>query len=209
MNAGMILELLTHLASAIGALALKYISEIPEKRKARKKEDELEREKKEAKEAQCAAEQKMKKAESDLAVIRRRSSGPYYFPSVKRMQYIFDSEAGGIIIHSTGGGNVLCWDCSEVNASVKAGDTIIFALENRGKGAAWVRMELDGKSVVFAREPDIPDADGIYFVKYPFETAIRGNRQILEVRFEAEGIVDCHRYEIFHGLRILRRIDPQ
>ncbi|MDF3128706.1 hypothetical protein P0Y35_05815 [Kiritimatiellaeota bacterium B1221] len=146
----------------------------------------------------------------DLAVVRRRANAPYLIPGAQRFNNLYDDheQPGSLIGWGPFNKNVLCAGCREVGEDVKKGDPVVFVVDNSGKACHRVSVELDGEKIAICQEPEFDDAQGIQFIKYPFDPALRGKGQTLKLRFECEGVQDTHLYRTVHGKRVLERIDP-
>ncbi|MEP6821017.1 MAG: hypothetical protein ABI946_01570 [Chthoniobacterales bacterium] len=146
-------------------------------------------------------------AEIELKETRRRRQAPFLAPSAKMFQNLYESEGGQTYVWT--GDNVLCWNREEMPEDTAEGTPVFFVIENRGQGAERIEVKLDRDKITLGQEPDLDSTNDLTFFKYPYQPAMRGKRQIIEITFESQGVKDTHRYETFHGRRALRRIDPE
>jgi hypothetical protein len=92
---------------------------------------------------------------------------------------------------------------------VPGGTLIYFVVQNNGQTVVGLRFLLDGQELDFDVEPEINGSAGRYYFTYPYDPQMHGRAQRLEVSFEtASGIQNTHLYELVHGLRRLKRVDP-
>ena len=160
------------------------------------------------KKAERAAKER---AEAELALIRRRATGPFLRPNLKRFNFLYyDSKRSHEVgFRPMGRGDMLDAITSEIADSVPAGHWVYFVIENVGEATRESILRLDGLPILLHREPDISDANNLFFISYAFDPNQKGNPQTLEVEFLSEtGVRDTHKYYTEHGKRILRRTDP-
>lgn len=187
----------TAILTAIGA----WIWGIPKRRK-----EKLAREKAEADVKNAVAAQA--KAEANLLLIRRRGDAPLLVPDDAMFNNIYEANGANIHFLSAANPRVLCWLREEV-VGVKANEPVFFLVKNVGKAAPQVSLRLDGESIRLLKEPEIDSAHGYHFLKYPYNPEMHGQIQRLMMRFVSEtGFEDTHTYELIHGHRTLRRVDP-
>jgi hypothetical protein len=163
----------------------------------------------ESKERKSAGERAA--AEAELLKIKRRApaTGPYFVASDRRFTLLtfIANKNGGIATVRAGGDQMLDYRRSEV-PPLRPGQVVFFILENDGAAATEVFFELDGMQATMEEAQNAPCV-GLLVLMYPYDPAKSGQRQTLIVRFMTyDGARDEHRYEIIHGQRWLRRIEP-
>ena len=153
------------------------------------------------------------KAEAELAAIRRRSFevSPYLMTSNRRfngIQIPGAVAAGPSIWLSPLNPYLMCYYRDEVDREHPAGKAVFMVVENAGPQALDVHMKVEGEEIQVI-EPENSDASGLILLCYPYRPELHGIKQTLEMEFDRpDGVRDRHRYEIKHGVRYLRRLDP-
>ena len=151
------------------------------------------------------------KAETELALIKRRSSGPFFYPSTARFNNLYydTDKPGETGFRPFGRGDMLDSATVELSEKVPENHEVFFVITASGEEAHEVSFKLDKEDVRLRREPELNDSNGLLFFSYKFRPEIRGEPQSLEVKFlSVSGIRDVHMYYTEHGRRILRRTDP-
>ena len=155
--------------------------------------------------------QRAKEAEEELKQIKRRSAAPFLTASDAAFNGLHfpGEEPGKIGFCPAGSGAVLCFMRDEVGEDLETGDPVFFVIENHGSPARSVKLILDGKPIRLQQEPDFESSNELQFLRYEFDREKFGKSQRLELTFEADsGLQDSHVYELLHGVRSLKRIDP-
>ena len=152
------------------------------------------------------------KAEAELAAARRRSveSSPYLVPSDRRFNGVTvpAKEPGQRLIIHAGCGGLLCFMRDEVQRDVTAGESIYLLVDNHGRDAYEIAIDLDGEPVGLVKA-ETEGGDGILAIRYPYRPEFHGRAQTIQIGFlSAGGHPDAHRYAMRHGFRTLQRIDP-
>ena len=152
------------------------------------------------------------KAEAELAMIKRRATGPYLHLNQSRFNWLYfdNGKPGEIGMRAMGHGDMLDSVRDEVAKDVPEGHEIFLLIRHTGEDANEVVLKLDDACIQLRREIDIDDAHGFLFISYPYKPAKHGHTQKITLEFlSSSGVRDTHTYETMHGKRILRRIDPQ
>ena len=154
-------------------------------------------------------EEEQEREKKETAVRRSKASAPYFSPSKKLVQMVYETtDDGGICVWH--GGNVLSIDQREIPADAPEATPVIVLLDTGGKGARHIRIAGDIPGLELKQEPDINDAHGLLYLKYPFAPSQRGETQKVILSFETEDGLDLtHTYETRHGCFEFYRVDPK
>lgn len=151
-----------------------------------------------------------RRAERELEEIQRRAEAPYLATTAGRFNvlYVEDEKLGGLTALTVGTGNVLGFDCEEID-SLPVGTPVFLLVENRGKRARSVAASLDGQPCLIGTTIENGNCPSIQYVRYIYDAKLKGKIQTLELRFETDsGVQGRHLYQTTHGRRALKRIDP-
>ncbi len=152
------------------------------------------------------------KERKELDLIKRRSSGPYLSPSSARFNWIYydNGKPGEIGIRAMGSAASLDSVRSEVERDLPKGHEVFLILDVSGEPCPEVSVTIDGRPAQIRQEVEVDDAAGRYYLVYEYLPDRHGKKEVMELKFLSQsGIRDTHQYEIVHGHRILRRINPQ
>jgi hypothetical protein len=157
-------------------------------------------------------EEEQVREKAEAATRRSKASAPYFSPSKKMVGQLYDTtEEGGLTIWMTRQyGNVLSIERKEIGKDAPEMTPVIIVLDTGGKGARRIKVSGDIQDLEFKQEPDVPDANGLVFLKYPFTPTNHGKTQKVVLSFETEdGLELTHTYETRHGHFEFYRIDPK
>ena len=152
------------------------------------------------------------KAEAALKEIRRLSSeeSPFWRLSDRRFNGLKapSEKPGGQLCLREGHPTLLCAVRDEVDRKTPAGTFVYLAVENHGRNAYEVSVNLDLEpSAIIEGKSD--DGYTLGLVCYPYLPEIHGRDQSIKVSFlSAKGIRDTQIYATQHGIRTLKRTDP-
>lgn len=156
---------------------------------------------------QVELEQEQERAAA--ALRRSKASAPYFTPSKKLVHMLYeDDEDGGISAYH--GANVLSVDRREMPKDAPTNTPVIVLLDTYGKSAKQIKVNGDSPNLQLRQEPDMREAHGLIYLKYPYVPSNHGNAQKVIISFETEDGYDLtHTYETRHGCFEFRRIDPK
>lgn len=191
----------SHFVTVIITAVGTWILGFPKRRKAKAAQEKAEAETKLAQAAQG-------KAEAALLLAKRRGAGPLLVPDDTMFHGIYEATGPKIQMWFCGNQNVLCWSLGEV-VDLPDKTPVIFLVQNIGKAAPQYSLDFEGGPIELKKEPEMDSAHGFYFLKYAFHAEMHGKAQTLRLKFISEnGFEDTHTYELVHGHRMLKRIDP-
>jgi len=155
-------------------------------------------------------EQEQERERSEAVIRRSRASAPYFSPSKQMVGHVFESsDDGGLSAWNMRQGNVLSIMHSEFGKDAPDKTPVIVLLDTNGKGARRIRISGDIPGVELKEEPDVNDAHGLVFLKYPYTPSQHGKTQRVILSFETEdGFELTHTYETRHGHFVFNRVDP-
>ncbi len=148
----------------------------------------------------------------ELELIRRRSSGPYLRPSNARFEFVYyeGTNPNEIKFRRMGAPASLDVTRNEVEKDLPENHEIFMVLEVSGEACPEVSSDLDGQPVQIRQEAQFDSSEGKYYLAYPYQPQKHGQQQTLTLCFlSVSGIRDSHRYEMKHGHRMLKRVDPK
>jgi hypothetical protein len=184
-----------YVAVIVSILALGYtiLKDIRTNKRMEKIEKEQEREKQEA------------------ANRRAKASAPYFTPLGQMFSILYEDDGeGGMGAWTWANVNVLSPSRKEMPNDAPEKTPVILPLDNSGKGARRIQLSGDISEVELKREPEMRDAHGIIFLKYPYSPSEHGKTQKVVLTFETEdGLELTHTYETRHGFFEFHRIDPK
>ena len=152
-----------------------------------------------------AAEATTKAAEEKLAQAKRIADAPYLrvckdrFDSITADGYSFPSFTT----------NLLCF-LSPVVKKLDPGAKVYFLLSNIGEQAFDIRFHMPQRGISIVGNIEIAGRQTKNCILvYEFDPGAFGSWEILKLDFTtAQGFQDSHTYEVQHGHRAIRRIDP-
>ena len=157
-------------------------------------------------------EQEQEREKTEAAIRRSKASAPYFSPSKKMVGQLYDTtDEGGLTVWMTRQyGNVLSIERKEMGKDALEKTPVIIVLDTGGKGARRINISGDIPGLELKQEPDVRDAHGLVFLKYPYTPANHGKTQKVVLSFETEdGLELTHTYETRHGHFEFYRVDPK
>lgn len=156
-------------------------------------------------------EKEQEREKQEAANRRAKASAPYFTPSGKMFGILYDADENGDLgAWNSMNANVLSPSQKEMPNDAPEKTPVIVPLNNSGKGARRIRLSGDIPEVELKQEPDMRDAHGIIFLKYPYSPSEHGKTQKVVLTFETEdGLELTHTYETRHGFFEFHRIDPK
>lgn len=151
------------------------------------------------------------KAQAELALIHNRGDAPFFASCMTLFDQLYcrvkDSHVQFV---PASNGNILCYARDEVSRDAPPGTKIYFVIENRGQSTRQTAFKLDGEPIELGQEPKIQGAQDLDYFAYLYNPDKHGKLQNIEVWFEtASGVQATHIYQMQHGKRYLKRINPQ
>lgn len=165
--------------------------------------------------ARLAAEARTTAAEAQLVLMQRRGSAPLFVPCMTHFRRLTvpgdsgNSRQLGYV--DPKGARLLCFEREEVACDLAPNTPVYLVVENVKETPVLAVLKLDGQPIELHTELATAgeSRSKLSYIYYLFVPEKHGQRQTLEVWFEASsGVQDSHRYELIHGKRSLRRIDP-
>jgi len=145
------------------------------------------------------------KAEAELTAARNRADAAFFLASSERVNQF---ECGHDKVWSISNENVLSVFRDEISPNVPAGTPIVLPLANEGEDVKAVAFQKSGTALRSIRYTN-GDRHLWGILEYPFDPALLGKREIVEVSFESRnGFHRVHCYATEHGRRSFVRIDP-
>jgi hypothetical protein len=157
-------------------------------------------------------EEEQEREKAEAAIRRSKASAPYFSPSKKMVGQLYDTtDEGGLTVWMTRQyGNVLSIERKEIGKDAPEKTPVIIVLDAGGKGARRIKVSGDIQDLELKQEPDVSDANGLVFLKYPFTPTNHGKTQKVVLSFETEdGLELTHTYETRHGYFEFYRVDPK
>jgi len=156
-------------------------------------------------------EKEQEREKQEAANRRAKASAPYFTPSGKMIDMLYEEDENGDLgAWNWANVNVLSQSRKEMPNDAPKKTSVIVPLNNTGKGARRIRLSGDIPGVQLKQEPDVRDAHGIIFLKYPYSPSEHGKAQRVIFTFETEdGLELTHTYETRHGFFEFHRIDPK
>lgn len=145
------------------------------------------------------------KAEAELTAAHSRADAAFFSASVERRTMF---ECGQDKTWFTSNSNVLSVFRDEVSNDIPAGTPIVLPLANDGEDVKAATFRKSGIPISSIRYTN-GDRDLWGILEYPFDPALFGKREIIEVSFESRnGFHRIHRYATEHGRRLFVRVEP-